>query len=272
VAALEAVARSETLTKGGDGEVADPAEEPWAAARADALTAVCEHTLAAGPEDLAGAPDAVQVVVHVDVGVLTGEQPDGRCHLEDGTPLSAAAARRLGCDAEIVAITERDGLPIDVGRRRRLFTLKQRRAMHARDRTCRYPGCPVPARRTRAHHIRHWLEGGSTDIANGCSLCSFHHARLHDGAYRLRRDAQGGLHFETPAGAEIVQPRRAPLDARTGGSASLRRRHRDRGLAIGPTTPVAGWGGEQGDLHYVADVFDEAAARARARADPPLRR
>src|SRR5215472_881654 len=37
VAALEAVARSETLTKGGDGEVPDPAEEPWAAARADAV-------------------------------------------------------------------------------------------------------------------------------------------------------------------------------------------------------------------------------------------
>ena len=37
VAALEAVARSETLTKGGDGEAPDPAEEPWAAARADAV-------------------------------------------------------------------------------------------------------------------------------------------------------------------------------------------------------------------------------------------
>ena len=160
LAALEAVAGSEALPR----PAGDPALEPWAARRADALCAIGEHALAAGPEGLAAASDATQVVVHVDVGVLTGEQPDGRCHLEDGTPLSAAAARRLGCDADVVAIVEKDGLPIDVGRRRRLFTGKQRRALQARDRTCRYPGCQVPARRTRAHHLLPWWEGGGSHV------------------------------------------------------------------------------------------------------------
>src|SRR5207302_1812445 len=117
LAALEAVVKSEAVSLAED----DPALEPWAAQRVDAFRAISEHALAAGPDGLAGASEATQVVVHVDVGVLTGERPDGRCHLEDGTPLSAAAARRLGCDADIVAITEKDGLPIDVGRKRRLL-------------------------------------------------------------------------------------------------------------------------------------------------------
>src|SRR5258706_684058 len=95
LAALEAVAKQNPLPEG------DPAEEPWAAVRGDALKAVCDHAIAATPHRPVSRPGA-QVVVHLDVGVLTGEQPDGRCHLADGTPLSTAVARRLGCDAEVL--------------------------------------------------------------------------------------------------------------------------------------------------------------------------
>jgi Domain of unknown function (DUF222) len=261
-AALEAVARSEALPP------KEEARDRWAGRRADALVAICEHALGSAPEELVGAPGAVQMVVHVDVGVLTGEQPDGRCHLEDGTPIAAEVARRLGCDADIVAITEKDGLPIDVGRKKRLFTARQRRALQARDRTCRFPGCPVPASRTRGHHLLPWWLGGRTDIGNGCSLCDMHHGRLHEGAFRIVRLAGGELRFETPDGVEIGPPRRLPLDPETGGAAKLREEHRERGLAIDSETPVAGWRGERGDNHYIADVFAEAAWFARARAGP----
>ena len=262
VAALEAVARKHPLAEG------DPAEEPWAAVRADALKAVCDHALAAGPEGLLSEPGATQVVVHVDVGVLTGEQPDGRCHLDDGAPLSTAVARRLGCDAEVVAITEKDGLPIDVGRRRRLFTGRQRRALQSRDRTCRFPSCGVSAGRTTPHHILEWWRGGPTDLANGLSICNPHHAALHEGEYVIVPLGKGELRFETPDGVEIAPPQREPLDRATGGSAHLRREHGERGLAIGPETPVAGWGGERCDVSYVADVHLEACASLRVRAGP----
>jgi hypothetical protein len=261
-AALEAAARRDALPPG------DEAEDTWAGRRADALVAVCEHALGSAPEELVGAPGAVQLVVHVDVGVLTGEQPDGRCHLEDGTPIAAEVARRLGCDADVVAITEKDGLPIDVGRKKRLFTSRQRRALQARDRTCRFPGCPVPASRTRGHHLIPWWLGGRTDIANGLSLCTAHHGRLHEGEFRIVREARGELGFETAEGVEIAPPRRPPLDPSTGGAARLRRQHRERDLTIGPETPVAGWGGEPGDNRYIADVFADAAYRARVRAGP----
>ena len=222
VAALEAVARGDAAARRqGEGEVdggaasAERAHEPWAARRLDALRAVCDHAMAAGPEGLVSNPDAVQMVVHVDVGVLTGEQPDGRCHLDDGTPLATSVARRLGCDAEVVAITERDGLPIDVGRRRRLFTGRQRRALQVRDRTCRYPGCPVSSGRTRAHHLVDWWRGGRTDLANGLCICDPHHTALHEGEFRIVRQADGELRFETPDGV-LEAAARARTLARAG--------------------------------------------------------
>jgi hypothetical protein len=92
--------------------------------------------------------------------------------------------------------------------------------------------------------------------------------------HRARRPAlvcdNHELRFETPDGVEIAPPRRTPLDAATGGSTHLRQEHEERGLAIGPETPVAGWGGEHFDLHYAADVYLEASAFAGARAAPAL--
>ena len=142
-----------------------------------------------------------------------------------------------------MALSEREGLPLDVGRARRLVSERLRRALQARDGGCRFPGCPVPVRRTQAHHVQHWAEGGRTDLANLVALCRFHHRRLHEGAYRIRREGGrgggDGLRFETPEGSLIGPLPRPPLDPATGGSAHLRRRCRERGLVLQPWTPWA---------------------------------
>jgi hypothetical protein len=137
------------------------------------------------------------MVVHVDAGVLTGETPDGRCHVENGPALSTAVVRRLGCDAEVLTLTERDGLPIDGGRARQIVSPRKRRAVQSRDRSCRFPGCAVPANRTQPHHIDHWFDLGPTELWNLVSLCGYHHHRHHDGEFDIRRTAEGDLRFET---------------------------------------------------------------------------
>ena len=65
----------------------------------------------------------------IDYDDLAGQlAATGRCQLDDGTPLSAVAVRRLACEAEIIPITlGGNGMPLDVGRKYRTATWAQRR-------------------------------------------------------------------------------------------------------------------------------------------------
>jgi len=200
-AALESVRRTLPVPS---VETGDPADDRAAAHRADALGVLCDLALAGGGE-IGGRPVVVpQLVVHVDAGVLTGADPGGRCHLDGGPWLSPEVARRIGCDTEVIAMTERDGLPIDVGRARRTVSTPLRRALHVRDGFCRYPGCAVPASFTHAHHIEHWIDDGPTDLDNLACLCGGHHRRVHHGQVRIVRAVDGELCFETADGQPIV--------------------------------------------------------------------
>ena len=253
-AALDSIAGSKPVAPPTDDGVSDLADDPWAARRADAFVSVCEHVLAGGTPDLTKSPATRQVVVHVDVGVLTGETSDGRCFVEGGSALSAAAARRLGCDAEVVGVVERNGLPIDVGRQQRIVPERLRLALHVRDRFCRFPGCSVPARRTQAHHYEHWAMGGETKLGNLLLLCGFHHRRNHEGAFRISKTIDG-YSFETSDGQPIRPATHGPV---------LRGEHPD----IGPQTPAALWGGEEIQLSYAVSVIADACEFAEARAAP----
>jgi hypothetical protein len=265
LAALEAVADSRNAVRDQpEGTVfADPALDTHAARRVDALVTLC--TEGAAGDGTSRIAAAAQMVVHVDLGVFTGEEPDGRCHLQDGPALSTAAARRLGCDAALVTVSERDGLPINVGRARRVVSTRLRRALQSRDRFCCFPGCAVPARRTHAHHVEHWIDGGGTDLANLASLCGFHHRRLHDGVYRIRPEADAGLRFETASGRSITVRQLRAADENAGHG--LRSWLTDA-TGIGPTTPKAGDVGRRCDLRYVVDTVVDGCEHARSRAAP----
>jgi hypothetical protein len=281
LAALQAAVGAQAAQGGESGATAlaevsngtalrDPALDTHAVRRADALVALCQSNGTARGK--AGAPAPPQLVVHVDLGVLTGDASQGRCHLEDGPALSAAAARRIGCDAEVVAVSERDGLPINVGRARRVVPTKLRRALQSRDRTCCFPGCAVPARQTHAHHVEHWIDGGPTDLANLASLCGFHHRRLHDGVYRIRAEADATLHFETANGRSItVRQLRVAGDGPAPGGNDVAACVLDPWLtdpaAIAADTPKAGDGGRRCDFRYVVDSMVDGCEHARARAE-----
>ena len=84
------------------------------------------------------------------------------------------------------------GVIVDMGRRARLFTRSQRRALIYRDRGCVFPGCDRPARFCDAHHIKPWEQGGLTDLINGVLLCRRHHTMVHKG-WDLARDAATGI-------------------------------------------------------------------------------
>ncbi len=171
--------------------------------RADAFVRVCEAWVASAAQEPVVAP-TTQVVVHVSADVLNGARADGRSRIENGPWIPPHVLRRLTCDADVVTVTERDGLPIDVGRVRRLIPPRLRLALQSRDEGCRYPGCSVPAARTDGHHVQHWNEGGPTTLDNLVSLCRFHHRRHHEGRFHIRRAGLGDFTFTAADGRPLV--------------------------------------------------------------------
>ena len=67
-----------------------------------------------------------------------------------------------------------------------------RKALHARDRGCRWPGCDAPAAWTDAHHLTAWYHGGPTSIERLLSLCRWHHVLVHEGRWHIHLDPATG--------------------------------------------------------------------------------
>ena len=106
-----------------------------------------------------------QVVVHVEAERLRDRAAG--CQLEDGPALAAETVRRIACDASLVTI-ERDGEPLNVGRKRRsvpaAFT-----ARSARDAAAASPAASTAAsRRPPPPPLGH---GGKTKLENLVLLC-----------------------------------------------------------------------------------------------------
>ena len=162
-----------------EDEVAGLVRERTSARRIAALGALAEArvTLDRRPGD----PPRREVVVHVDAAVLADDTAAGRAYYEGGPPVSAAQARRMLCEATAVLMLEQGREPLAVGRRRRRATRAQRLALLRRDGGCARPGCPeTRIERLHAHHMRHWLHGGRTDLANLVLLCDADHGLVHD--------------------------------------------------------------------------------------------
>jgi hypothetical protein len=152
------------------------------------------------------------LVVHVDLETLASNEVRETSEIENGPALAPETVRRLGCDAAVVGMFERDGVTLAAGRRKRTIPPALRRALRSRDRGCRFPGCDHE-RFLRAHHIHHWARGGPTTIDNLIQVCSYHHRLVHEGGFQVERIGRHGVRFRRPNGWIIPDhPRRPRLD------------------------------------------------------------
>jgi hypothetical protein len=186
--AVEAASDSLYREKNSESVSAETRHEDSGHRRADALGLVAERALAAGFGENAPVSgtkaERYQVLLHVDAETLKDEGGLGQSELEDGTRVSAATSRRMSCDASVVEIGHGgDGAVLNVGRKTRTIPPSLRRALEARDRGCRFPGCGL--RFTDAHHVRHWADGGETKLGNLLLLCSHHHRLVHEEGWKL---------------------------------------------------------------------------------------
>jgi hypothetical protein len=249
VAALEAGRTAAEASASPPGPGADDSAESLLAETrsADALVAMARLALAA-PAD--AAPLVPEVVI-VDRATLTGANDNGRCYLDGACAIPPETARRLACDATVVALIEgANGTPLDVGRKRRTPPPRLRRALRRRDGGCRFPGCGR-RRFLHAHHIVHWSKGGETRLRNLILLCSHHHRLVHEGGYRVETPGDHVFRFFDPAGGEVPEVVSPPELA----GPTVVERNLAAGLTITEGTSRSLGGGEAYDLGLTIDAL-----------------
>ncbi len=156
-----------------------------------------------------GELDRATVVVHIDHDTLN--HINGAGLLEDGPSVIAETARRLACDGKVqLSVDDSSGKPLKLGRTKRTVSAWQGRQIRERDKGCRFADCGR-TRGLQAHHIHHWAHGGTTDDDNLITLCWYHHRLVHEGGWKIRKDAEDQLRFIRPDGRPLTD-RPIPLD------------------------------------------------------------
>ncbi|MDH2444431.1 DUF222 domain-containing protein [Amnibacterium sp. CER49] len=143
----------------------------------DALWSAFRAGVRAEQEGTGGSPASPHEVITV-ITIDELERRQGAGH-PDGVlaRFSVPTVERLQCSGTSrLLVTDLSGEPLALGRRTRLFSAAQKKALAGRDGGCAWPGCTAPSAWCEAHHIAWWnRDGGATDLENGVLLCSHHH-------------------------------------------------------------------------------------------------
>jgi hypothetical protein len=182
-------ARDDSLTQ------VEFADDSFSAKQADAMVSMASSYLSGDAEGKSNTSDDYLVTIHVDQSALANG--NGR------SSLPIESVKRLCCDGHTVILGEdENGEPLNIGRKTRTVSTAIKRALEARDRGCRFPGCHH-TRFVDAHHIEHWSNGGETNLGNLMLLCSQHHKLIHEGGFTIERDYQNHWFFKRPDGKAV---------------------------------------------------------------------
>src|SRR5450759_65886 len=170
-----------------------------------------ERRLADALVELAsGDEQPAQIQVTSSIETLLGLVGAPAADMEFSLPVSSKTIERLACDSSIARVLlDSESVVIDVGRSKRVVSEPGRRALKARDGHCRWPGCDRPASWSAAHHVVHWIHGGSTDLDNLILLCHRHHWMVHEGNWQLVRGDDGRM-LTIPPTVTFGPPARGP--------------------------------------------------------------
>ncbi|MEV7807134.1 DUF222 domain-containing protein [Microbispora sp. NPDC088329] len=124
------------------------------------------------------------------LGALLGRAPG--LLLATGQVLPVSGVHRLARTSALVRLVmNADGQVLDMGRKVRLATPAQRRAVFARYATCWIDGCPLPATMCQIDHADNWSTGGLTDLKLLGPACQFHNRDRYQHPERYTRHTTG---------------------------------------------------------------------------------
>jgi len=155
---------------------------------ADALVELCSG---------GGSQAQIQVTSSLETLLALAGAP--AAEMEHSLPVSSKTIERLACDSSIARVLlNSESVVIDVGRSKRVVSEPGRRALAVRDGSCRWPECDRPPSRSAAHHLVHWIDGGSSDLDNLILLCHRHHWMVHEGKWQIVRGEDGRMLIVPP--------------------------------------------------------------------------
>jgi len=99
------------------GNGPDDGEEirSWDQLRADALDLLTSGAADDNGRGGSGGRPKAEVIVVADIGVLTGDDPAGRCEIPGTGPVPPAVLQRIACDAQLTGLLFSDGKPLHHG-------------------------------------------------------------------------------------------------------------------------------------------------------------
>jgi len=126
---------------------------------------------------------------------------DGDGVTTEGMLVDAVALSTLSCDSVVHALLTNGSQMLRMGRSERTAKPWQRRAIIARDRHCRAPGCRTKPKYCDVHHVDHWINGGKTDVDRMVLLCGTHHREFHRPGYQMEFSEEGVFTVHLPNGS-----------------------------------------------------------------------
>jgi hypothetical protein len=200
----EAYHAAETALRLAMGTKTDDDTRSLPQRRHDALAEVFTHYLDHQSDHIGGRH---RPHLNITIGLDALTEGKGQGAFDDGTPITAADARRLACDANVHrVITRGDSSVLDYGRATRTVSAALFMVLCLRDKGCRFPGCDRPAHLTDAHHIRHWIDHGETNEHNLVLLCRHHHTVIHRDGWEIVLEPDATVVVTYPDGRRRTSP------------------------------------------------------------------
>ncbi|GAA0639029.1 hypothetical protein GCM10009547_48880 [Sporichthya brevicatena] len=148
------------------------------------------------------------VHLHGEAGPSATGADEGFVQVQGGERIPAARAR-----AKADLTVHHPSVPVDIAALLADYNSRPdiyrpparlRRAIRARDKHCRFPGCRIPADRCELDHTIAFEIGGRTVYFNLSALCKFHHRIKHMPGWACSQDEHGVLTWTTPTGQVFI--------------------------------------------------------------------
>ena len=229
-----------SVAPGGSGDSEEV--RSWDQLRADALDLLTSGSAEGAKTGGSGGRPKAEVIVVADIGVLTGDNPAGRCEIPGTGPVPPEVLQRIACDAHLTGILFSQGKPLYHGATVRTATKEQWRALTARDGGC--IGCGAEPARCQAHHIVPYAQSRRTDIDNLVLVCWRCHHNIHDHHWRVtHRNGKPALEPPDPLAPPSPADGQHPCDTRDARASRPQRPPRNPRPArtrTGPDPPANG--------------------------------